>query len=102
MLCFYPFYFFLNVYVVIRIIILLLFDCCFYVFAGIHNTTKEKFAVKIVDRTKLSHASDRSLRREVEILKSIDHPNIVKCYDFYEDANSYHIVIEYMQGMCLL
>ena len=30
----------------------------------------------------------------------LNHPNIVKCYDFYEDANSYHIVIEYMQGKC--
>ena len=36
--------------------------------------------------------------KEVEILKSISHPNIIKLYDVIEDDRSIHLVMEYANG----
>lgn len=35
---------------------------------------------------------------EIDILKQVDHPNIVKCYDIYEDEKYIYIVMELLQG----
>lgn len=35
---------------------------------------------------------------ELNILKEIDHPNIVKLYDLYEDEKFYYLVTEYLSG----
>lgn len=32
---------------------------------------------------------------EVNVLRKIDHPNIVKLYELYEDKHNYYIVTEY-------
>lgn len=31
---------------------------------------------------------------EIEILKKLDHPNIIKIYETYEDENNYYVVTE--------
>lgn len=35
--------------------------------------------------------------KEVEVLKAIDHPNIIKYYDSFADENYLYIVMEYAQ-----
>lgn len=40
--------------------------------------------------------------QEIEILKNIDHPNIIKFYETYQDGECYHIVMEYCSGGDLL
>ncbi len=32
---------------------------------------------------------------EVKLLKSLDHPNIMKLFEFYEDETHYYLVCEY-------
>ena len=39
-----------------------------------------------------------ALHTEFEILKSIDHPNVVQMYSMYEDAQHYCLVMELMEG----
>ena len=34
------------------------------------------------------------LRREVAILRKVDHPNIVKLYESYEDSGFIYLVLE--------
>ncbi len=36
--------------------------------------------------------------RESYLHLQLDHPNIVKLYDIYEDADEYHCVLEYCEG----
>jgi calcium-dependent protein kinase len=36
--------------------------------------------------------------REAYIHLQLDHPNIVKLYDIYEDDEEYHSVLEYCEG----
>jgi calcium-dependent protein kinase len=38
------------------------------------------------------------LKNEIEILKDLDHPNIVKMYEFLEDEKRYYIVTEICKG----
>lgn len=40
----------------------------------------------------------RQLKYEIEILSTIDHPNIIKLYDVYEDNKYIHLVFEYCSG----
>ena len=32
------------------------------------------------------------------MMKALDYPNIIKLYDFYEEARKYYLVLEYMGG----
>jgi len=35
---------------------------------------------------------------ELNILKTLDHPNIIKLYEIYEDTESIHLVMEFCSG----
>lgn len=63
-----------------------------------HIKTKEKVAVKILKKTKMTDKDKEELEREVELLMSIDHPNIVKLIKFYQDDTYYYIVMEVLEG----
>jgi serine/threonine protein kinase len=73
------------------------------VFPGINTTNKEKCAVKCLFMDGVIQDDpngEAELRREVSILKSITHENIIACYDFYEDpANRmYWMCLEMVEG----
>lgn len=38
------------------------------------------------------------MKRELEILKLVDHPNVIKLYEIYEDARYIHLVTEVCRG----
>ena len=38
------------------------------------------------------------LARELQILKSLNHPNIIRFYETYQDDNFFHIVMEFCNG----
>lgn len=39
-----------------------------------------------------------AMQTEIEILRTVDHPNIVKLLDFFEDTSHYCLVMELMEG----
>lgn len=39
-----------------------------------------------------------ALQNEIDILTQVDHPNIVKLYDIFEDEETYSLVMELMTG----
>ena len=55
------------------------------------------YAVKTIQKSKIK-GNISLLRNELELLRSSDHPNIVKFYEVYQDATQYHFVMEYCQG----
>ena len=58
---------------------------------------KQKVAIKsvLLERVK----SDlQNLQRELTILKSVDHPNIIKLYEVFQDEKYIHIVMEFCSG----
>ena len=56
-------------------------------------------AVKIIH--KLSETNENKLFLETDILKDIDHPNIVKIYEIFVDVRHYYIVTEFCEGYLL-
>lgn len=66
---------------------------------GIHkNAPGRSFAVKIVDRNKLTEEDAAALLDEVAILKEFEHPHVICLYDFFEEPNTYYLVMERMSG----
>lgn len=64
-----------------------------------HRTSGLKRAVKIIRKDLLTSAQDReSLDKEINILKSLDHPNIIRVYEFFEEVKRLYIVMEYCAG----
>ncbi|KAF3014269.1 hypothetical protein E8E14_011139 [Neopestalotiopsis sp. 37M] len=86
-----------------------------------HNITKEQVAVKIMpkhghamtqagslaavddwDRRRPEFNSEKrmplSIEREVAILKLIDHPNIMKLYDIWENRSEIYLVLEFVEN----
>lgn len=62
----------------------------------LHKATGEKYAVKTIDKSRVSRLDH--IRREIELLSSVDHPRIMKMVDCYEDADTVHIVTERYTG----
>ena len=53
-------------------------------------------ALKIIQKNRLIEGvDDQKLLDEIIILKNIDHPNIMKLYEFFEDSDNYYMVSEY-------
>ena len=59
-----------------------------------------KFAVKSIKREQFEQKreDEEELIQELMILRSVDHPNIVKLYEIYLDHRYLHIVTEMLEG----
>eukprot|EP00347_Sterkiella_histriomuscorum_P000514 403375554 len=63
-----------------------------------HRKTGARRAVKIINKSYLDEEESKRFLEELEILKKLDHPNIVKLYEIYQDAKRYFAVMEYCSG----
>ena len=59
------------------------------------------FAIKTLKKEGISLSHFNLLKREVDILSNMDHPNIVKYFGIFEDDFFIHIVMEYLKGQDL-
>lgn len=65
---------------------------------GLDRSTLEKFAVKIIDKQSDDELGLQFVWRELNVMKSVNHPNIVRTYDIFDTKNRLYIVLEYMPG----
>ena len=66
---------------------------------GEHIKTKQKVAIKILDKEKIKTKEDLTrIQREIKILSIMDHPNIIKTYQISETPKNYFIIMEYCEG----
>jgi len=61
-----------------------------------HRLTGEIYAVKTIDKAKVTRRDH--IQREIRLLRSVDHPGIMKMVDYYEDEAYVHIVTERCTG----
>lgn len=67
---------------------------------GIHRLTNQKFAIKIIDKTKFpDEYSMKNIHREAQILRTLDHPNIIKLFEVMETKKNLFLVLEFAAGV---
>lgn len=74
-----------------------------------HSITGQLAAVKIVpktaclERSKAGKGTGKSnvvhgIEREIVIMKLIDHPNVMRLYDVWENRHELFLILEYIEG----
>lgn len=61
--------------------------------AAYDKETNLKVAVKTLEK---NSGTDAFLQREIDIMRTVQHPNVVRTIDIFESALNYHIVMEYL------
>lgn len=64
----------------------------------LNKETKALRAVKIINKKYLEDDEKKKLLGEISILKQMDHPNILKLYEFFQDPKRYFLVTELCTG----
>lgn len=74
-----------------------------YALKATHKSTGEIRAIKVISKARFARSSDKEfhfaqLRAEIETMKRLDHPNIIKYYECFETEVELYIVMELCQG----
>ncbi|CEG45994.1 camk protein kinase [Plasmopara halstedii] len=73
-------------------------------FKSVRKSDGRRFACKIIEKRTLAPSSRKrmevaaQLRREVDVLRRVDHPHITKLEEFFEDDNYLILIMELMEG----
>ncbi len=69
------------------------------------DSRKTRYCVKEINKARFHHISSEgreeildTMQNEISTLKMVDHENIVKLYDVYEDRHKLHLVMEFLPG----
>ena len=62
---------------------------------GIFKSTREEFAIKILNKEKIKIKMKNTVFKENDIIKRFNHVNVIFVLDIIEDSENYYIVMEY-------
>ncbi|OMJ81658.1 hypothetical protein SteCoe_17816 [Stentor coeruleus] len=65
---------------------------------AVHSETNLERAVKIVTKNSITDTQKLDISEEIEILKRLDHANIIKIIEVIEDTTKLNIITEYCKG----
>jgi len=66
---------------------------------ALHRSANTPRAVKIFRKDVLTSVeSKQKLITEINVLKALDHPNVVRVYEFFEDPKRFYMVMEQCKG----
>ncbi|XP_073817523.1 nuak family kinase 1 isoform X8 [Musca autumnalis] len=66
---------------------------------GINKETGQEVAIKTIKKCKIEAESDLvRIRREVQIMSSVQHPNIIHIYEVFENREKMVLVMEFAAG----
>ena len=69
------------------------------VYKGKSLKTQEEVAIKVMDRAKLNDPLlIESLKKEINVMKQLTSPHVVKMFDVYEDSKNTYIILELCNG----
>ena len=57
-----------------------------------------KIAIKVINKKGLSDEDLNNLMNEVQLMQTVDHPNIVKYYETYDDVKHIYLCMELCTG----
>ncbi|CDW73027.1 protein kinase domain containing protein [Stylonychia lemnae] len=64
----------------------------------IHRLTGDVRAMKIIKKESCDEGYLKSLSNEINILRQLDHPNINKLYEIYQDKHHIYMITEFLGG----
>lgn len=56
------------------------------------------YAVKIITKEKLTKEDETALQDEIDILNLLEHQNVIRLYDVFDERKYYYLVTEMMNG----
>ncbi|TID19464.1 Serine/threonine-protein kinase srk1 [Venturia nashicola] len=59
---------------------------------------KDECAIKVVRKFEMNSSQRANILKEVQIMRQLDHPNIVRLVDFHESRQYYFIILELCPG----
>lgn len=68
------------------------------VFLCEHRTTKLKRVIKRIYKNRFTKDLNESIMNEIEILSKIDHTNVIKIIEFFEDDHNIFLITEFLEG----
>lgn len=69
------------------------------VYKAQHLLSKKIRAIKVVKKSMLKYQDgNKAFLKEIEMLVSLDHPNIIRVYEYFEDEENYYVVEEFAEG----
>ena len=69
------------------------------VFKVRHKVSNKDFAIKVIKKRKIvERRMLAQLRREIRIMYSLRHPNIISLYSHFEDSENFYLILEYAPG----
>lgn len=63
-----------------------------------HIKTKKKVAIKVIKKKNMSLKELELQKREIEVLKICQHPNVIRLLDVFENPDYIYIVLEHCSG----
>ena len=64
-----------------------------------HTKTGEYRAMKIIKKSAIDIGITKdAILDEINILKSLDHPNIIKVHEFFQDQRNFYLISEYCES----
>jgi calcium-dependent protein kinase len=74
-----------------------------YAVAATHLKTKSERAVKVISKARFTRSADRQyhyeqLRAEIEVMKKLEHANVIKMFEVFETETELYIVMELCSG----
>lgn len=79
----------------------IMLGCCSSLTDAVNDTSNSNahlYAVKSIQLSLVQQIYLDELKNEIEVLRSLDHPNIVKAYEVYETRRNIFVVMEYCSG----
>lgn len=58
----------------------------------------KRYVAKAIDSTSMTSKEKRDVQNEIRILSAVDHPNIIRYHEHFEDGTLIFIIMEYADG----
>ena len=68
----------------------------------IHRKTGVQYAVKTLKKNQVKNDDIDTLKQEIRFMADLDHPNILRIYEYYETADNLYLILELCSGGELL
>jgi len=69
------------------------------VYRVVHTKTDLIRAMKMIKKNAINlQDDDRMFLKEIQILIQIDHPNIIKIYEYFQDETYFYVITEFVSG----